>query len=67
MQPGVLIAEGVYPNSAHGTGQGINMLIGSDQIPPFGGAAFHDAAVWIERVGEGAHNPLPAATPTPAC
>ena len=67
MQPGVLIAEGVYPNSAHGTGQGINMLIGSDQIPPFGGAAFHDAAVWIERVGEGAHDPLPAATPTPAC
>jgi len=23
------------------------MLIGSDQVPPFGGAAFHDAAVWI--------------------
>jgi anaerobic selenocysteine-containing dehydrogenase len=48
MQRGVLIAEGVHPNKAHGTGQGINMLIGSDQIPPFGGAAFHDAAVWIE-------------------
>jgi anaerobic selenocysteine-containing dehydrogenase len=47
MQRGVLVAEGVHPNKAHGSGQGINTLIGSDQIPPFGGAAFHDAAVWI--------------------
>ncbi len=47
MQRGVLIAEGVFPNKAHGGGQGINMLTNSDQIPPFGGAAFHDAAVWI--------------------
>jgi anaerobic selenocysteine-containing dehydrogenase len=51
MQRGVLIAEGVHPNSAHGTGQGINTLIGSDQVPPFGGVAFHDAAVWIRPVG----------------
>jgi len=51
MQRGVLIAEGVHPNSAHGTGQGINTLIGSDQVPPFGGVAFHDTAVWIARVG----------------
>ena len=50
MQQGVLIAEGVHPNSAHGTGQGINTLIGSDQIPPFGGVAFHDAAVWIAKI-----------------
>ena len=50
MQQGVLIAEGIHPNKAHGTGQGINMLIGSDQVPPFGGAAFHDAAVWIEKI-----------------
>ena len=48
MQQGVLIAEGVHPNKAHGGGQGINTLIGSDQVPPFGGVAFHDAAVWIE-------------------
>ena len=48
MQQGVLIAEGIHPNKAHGTGQGINTLIGSDQVPPFGGVAFHDAAVWIE-------------------
>ena len=50
MQPGVLIAEGIFPNKTHGTGQGINTLIGSDQVPPFGGVAFHDAAVWIVRV-----------------
>jgi anaerobic selenocysteine-containing dehydrogenase len=50
MQKGVLIAEGIHPNKAHGTGQGINMLIGSDQVPPFGGVAFHDAAVWISAL-----------------
>jgi anaerobic selenocysteine-containing dehydrogenase len=50
MQQGVLIAEGVHPNKAHGTGQGINTLIGSDQVPPFGGVAFHDAAVWIRKI-----------------
>ncbi len=50
MQQGVLIAEGIHPNKAHGTGQGINTLIGSDQVPPFGGVAFHDAAVWIRAV-----------------
>ncbi len=50
MQQGVLVAEGIHPNKAHGGGQGINTLIGSDQIPPFGGAAFHDATVWIAPV-----------------
>jgi anaerobic selenocysteine-containing dehydrogenase len=44
---GVLIAEGVHPNRAHGNGKGINTLIGSDQVPPFGGVAFHDATAWI--------------------
>jgi anaerobic selenocysteine-containing dehydrogenase len=47
MQKGVVIAEGIHPNSAHKGGQGINTLIGSDQVPPFGGVAFHDAAVWV--------------------
>ncbi|MEO6012341.1 MAG: molybdopterin-dependent oxidoreductase [Devosia sp.] len=50
MQKGVLIAEGIHPNKSHGGGQGINTLIGSDQVPPFGGVAFHDAAVWISTV-----------------
>jgi anaerobic selenocysteine-containing dehydrogenase len=49
MQRGVLIAEGIHPNSAHRNGVGINTLIGSDQVRPFGGAAFHDTSVWIRR------------------
>ncbi len=44
---GVLIAEGIQPNKAHGEGRGINTLIGADPAPPFGGAAFHDCAVWM--------------------
>ncbi len=47
LQQGVLIAEGIHMNRSHGNGQGINTLIGSDQVPPFGGVAFHDATVWI--------------------
>ncbi len=46
-QTGVMIAESLHPNKAHKTGKGINTLIGSDPVPPFGGAAFHDAAVWV--------------------
>ena len=49
MQPGVLIAEGIHPNAAHANGAGINTLIGSDPVRPFGGAAFHDTAVWLRR------------------
>ncbi|MBN9347198.1 MAG: molybdopterin-dependent oxidoreductase [Devosia sp.] len=47
LPPGCLIAEGVHPNRSHEGGKGINTLIGSDQVPPFGGVAFHDATVWI--------------------
>lgn len=49
IQPGVLIAEGIHPNRAHKNGNGINTLVGSDPIPPFGGAAFHDCAVWLRK------------------
>ena len=49
MQQGVLIAEGIHPNAAHRGGQGINTLIGSDPVRPFGGAAFHDTSVWVKR------------------
>jgi anaerobic selenocysteine-containing dehydrogenase len=44
---GVLIAEGVWPNSAHEGAAGINTLTGADQTAPFGGAAYHDNKVWI--------------------
>ena len=47
LPPGVLIAEGIHKNASHRNGKGINTLIGSDQVPPFGGVAFHDATVWI--------------------
>ncbi|MBU1307434.1 MAG: molybdopterin oxidoreductase family protein, partial [Alphaproteobacteria bacterium] len=46
---GVLIAEGLHQNKAHRGGWGINTLTNATPAPPFGGAAFHDAAVWIRR------------------
>ena len=47
---GVLIAESIWPNAAYPDGRGINTLTGADQIAPYGGAAFHDNRVAIERV-----------------
>ena len=47
LRPGVVVAEGLHPHKAHRKGRGINTLIGSDPVRPFGGAAFHDAAVWV--------------------
>ncbi len=47
VQPGVVIAESIWPNRAHAGGEGINALTGADQVAPFGGAAFHDNKVWI--------------------
>jgi anaerobic selenocysteine-containing dehydrogenase len=47
MRTGVVIAEGIHPNSAHAGGKGINTLIGSDPVKPFGGVGFHDATVWV--------------------
>jgi len=46
-QAGVTVVESVYPNAAFIEGVGINALTGSDPIPPAGGAAFHDNAVWV--------------------
>jgi anaerobic selenocysteine-containing dehydrogenase len=47
VRPGVVVAEGLHPNAAHRNGAGVNTLIGADPIAPHGGAAFHDARVWI--------------------
>ncbi|MCT8999000.1 molybdopterin-containing oxidoreductase family protein [Chelativorans intermedius] len=44
---GVVVAEGIWPNSAHERGEGINVLVGADAIAPYGGAAFHDTKVWV--------------------
>jgi anaerobic selenocysteine-containing dehydrogenase len=51
VRPGVLIAEGLWPNSAFPGGRGINTLTGADAVAPYGGAAFHDNRVAMERVG----------------
>jgi anaerobic selenocysteine-containing dehydrogenase len=48
---GVVIAEGVWPNTAHERGEGINVLTGADAAAPNGGAAFHDNRVWVRGVG----------------
>ena len=50
LQEGVIIVEGIWPNEAFTGQNGINTLIGSDPVPPDGGAAFHDAAVWIKPI-----------------
>lgn len=49
LRRGVVIAEGVWPNSAHERGEGINVLTGSDAGPPYGGFAVHDTKVWVRR------------------
>ncbi len=49
VKPGVLVAEGLWPNKAHLDGEGINVLTGGDAVAPHGGAAFHDNKVWLEK------------------
>ncbi len=49
LKRGVVIAEGVWPNSAHERGEGINVLTGSDAPAPYGGAAVHDNKVWVRK------------------
>ena len=49
--PGVVIVEGNWPSSAFPEHIGINVLIGADPVPPNGGAAFHDTAIWLRAVG----------------
>ncbi len=49
LKHGVVIAEGVWPNSAHERGEGINVLTGSDAPAPYGGAAVHDNKVWVRK------------------
>lgn len=44
---GVVVVESLWPTGDFIDGQGINTLTGADPVPPAGGAAFHDTAVWI--------------------
>ena len=53
MQPGVVVAESVWPNAAFEGGIGINALTSDDPAPPMGGAVFHDTAVWLRAAATG--------------
>ncbi|MDJ0958548.1 MAG: molybdopterin oxidoreductase family protein [Arenicellales bacterium] len=56
VQPGVVIAESIWPNSAFEGGIGINALTSAEPGAPNGGAVYHDTAIWIKKV---AGNELP--------
>jgi anaerobic selenocysteine-containing dehydrogenase len=58
MQPGVLVSESIWPSDCFETGIGINALTSDDPGPPYGGAVFHDTAVWLRA--EVAEVPLAA-------
>jgi anaerobic selenocysteine-containing dehydrogenase len=47
LQPGVVVAESIWPHADHIGGIGINALVSDDPGPPMGGAVFHDTAVWV--------------------
>ena len=47
LKRGVVVAEGIWPNSAHERGEGINVLTGADAPAPYSGAAVHDNKVWV--------------------
>jgi anaerobic selenocysteine-containing dehydrogenase len=47
---GTVIAEGLWPNSAHERGEGINVLVSADSPAPYGGVAYHDVKVWIRGI-----------------
>ena len=46
-QPGVLVSESVWPSECFEGGIGINALTSDEPGPPWGGAVFHDIAVWM--------------------
>jgi anaerobic selenocysteine-containing dehydrogenase len=46
-QPGVLVSESVWPSECFEGGIGINALTSDDPGPPWGGAVYHDIAVWM--------------------
>jgi anaerobic selenocysteine-containing dehydrogenase len=50
LKAGVVISEGIWPNTAFEDGCGINTLVGADQPAPVGGGTFHDNHVWVRAV-----------------
>jgi anaerobic selenocysteine-containing dehydrogenase len=53
MQPGVIVSESIWPSECFETGIGINALTSDDPGPPYGGAVFHDTAVWLRAEAMG--------------
>ncbi|MDG1437993.1 MAG: molybdopterin-dependent oxidoreductase [Emcibacteraceae bacterium] len=49
VNPGTLIAEGLWHNNSHNNGKGINTLTNAEIAAPAGGAVFHDSAVWLSN------------------
>jgi len=47
LQPGTLVSESIWPNTAFEEGIGINLLVGADPGAPKRGGVFHDTAVWL--------------------
>jgi anaerobic selenocysteine-containing dehydrogenase len=45
---GVVVVEGIWPNSAFEGGIGVNALVSAEPGLPNGGAVFHDTAVWLK-------------------
>ena len=48
-RPGVVLAEGLWPNKAHLDGEGINTLTGAEAAAPYGGVGVHDNHVWLGK------------------
>ena len=62
LQCGVIVVEGIWPNSDFPGGVGINALISAEPGQPNGGAVFHDSAVWVRKTS---HDSMSAATQPP--
>ncbi|MDH7785039.1 anaerobic selenocysteine-containing dehydrogenase [Ochrobactrum sp. 19YEA23] len=48
---GVVVSEGIFPNTSFERGEGINTLIGAEPAAPYGGLAVHDTKIWIRKLG----------------
>ncbi len=48
-QVGVLVSESIWPSESFEGGIGINALTSDEPGPPWGGAVFHDTAVWARE------------------
>ena len=47
LQRGVAIVESIWPNAAFEEGLGVNALVSAEPGPPYGGAVYHDTAIWV--------------------